>query len=317
MSNGYGVLKGKSIQEINRAIDDVGRPMRWPQAEIIARRFSRAVMDEWIKTIRRLFEVMRDVAGDEFPTFNSALMQSRKAANPTPEDVARLVFQLSQYLSPAQIDAIDRIFNESVPGFFSDGGSPFSQTGHFNRYLRMTMQDGYRQGYDNLVKAARSHGLLDEFYDRTEQFYDFDPNSPVVSKFFSERFELVTSKITIAAKGEAFKEILVGLQDGKAWRDIAQGLMNRVGTGYLWHWERLVRTEMTTAYYHSFMERYQNAGAGYVMLSLSIGACPKCVGLDGYYILGMEPALTASTHPNCRCVYIPFFRLPEGVTIRG
>lgn len=312
--------KVKSIAEVERAVNDISRPMRWDSAERIAKGFVRECLDSWVAFNKELFALLKELSDGESLTYTTLLRRERKTfhlrekkADPKPADIQALILELGQYLRPDQVQAMEGLFATYSEKFFVN--DPTSRTGIWNKHLPDVWQDGYDKAYNNLERNAKIQGELSRL--EGLKTYAFNPNNFLVQSYYTEAYQLVTSKISIAAKGEALVKIAEGLREGVNWEDISENIYDVVGRGYRYHWQRLVRTEMTQAYYRSFVERYQGAGAEYVKLSLSLGACPICVGIDGYYRLGFEPPLTASTHPNCRCVYLPFFRLPEGVQVRN
>lgn len=319
------------IQEIERAINDVDRPMRWQSAEVVARSFLRETLQKWNKLTLSLFAVLKEISDGQSLTYDTVLANSRKMilsdlfevvkhgnhvhyvekrGDIKPEELNRLIVQLSNYLNPEQIARIQAIFQTYVPQFFNPDFQ--GQSGVFNRNLPFVIQDGYDRAAALMNKNARRQGVTLDL----PEVYPFSYYAEFVEGFYQSAYDLVTSKISFAAQGQVMNEMVNGFQSGLTWKEISQNIFDKVGTGFMYHWKRLVRTEMTQAYYQAFKQRYTENGVNYVKLSVSIGACPVCVDLDGYYVMGTEPGLTAKTHPNCRCVYLPFWNLPEGASVR-
>lgn len=331
----------KSIEEVERAVNDISRPMRWKEAEEIAKGFVKACLDKWTALNKDLFATLKAISGGESLTYQTLLSRSRKKEfgfpfdvtihkskggkskphthivqkkkDPTLPDIEGYLQQLSLYLRPDQLAAIRNLFDTYQKDFFNSP-NPRDREGIFGKNIPRVYNDGYERAYQNLVDIAKKQGveLLQDF----ERVF-IDPENLLIKAYYEKTYNLVTSKISIAARGEVLKAMAEGLANGDTWEDISELIFETVTTAYRYHWQRLVRTEMTIMYYEAFIERYGKMNAKYVQLSTSIGACPICVGLRGYYTLGKQPELTASTHPNCRCVYNPFFRLPKGAVLKG
>lgn len=333
--------KNKSIPEVERAINDVSRPMRWDSAEVIAKRFVKECLDKWTKLNKDLFATIKYISGGESLTYQTLLSRSRKKdfgfpydyhvhktkgekaskshlhitqkkADPTSQDVLELMQRLALYLRPDQLAAIRNLFATYQAEFFNSP-NPRDRKGIFGKNIPNVYNDGYERSYQNAVDISKKQGieLLQDF-----ENYFIDPESLFIKAYYENTYQLVTSKISIAAQGEVLTAMADGFDNSQTWEEISEEIFRTVTTGYRYHWQRLVRTEMTIMYYNSFKERYTQLGAKYVKLSTSVGACPICVGLRGYYTLGSEPPLTASTHPNCRCVYLPFFNLPRNAKVK-
>lgn len=330
----------KLSPEVQRAIDDVKRPMRWDSAELIARDFVKDCLNLWIRLERDLTGILRDVSGDQYPTYETLMRRERSKGIDIPEDectdhgctyhhhhaqkrnvtgpeVRQLLQRLMGYLTAEQVQIIENLFRQYEPLFFSGGGAANYDGGIWNRYIPRVLQDGYDEAWERMDRAAGRQGGRETLEGRgAVAGAVVDPASNFTANVFQHGFRYVTSSITTNALGQAAGVLLEGLAAGDTWTEIADRMHQKIGTAYRYHWQRLVRTEMTYAYYESFVDRYQGGGVGFVKLSTSLGACPVCVDLKGYYVLGTQPPIPASTHPNCRCVYSPYFRLPEGVELR-
>jgi len=335
MSKTKSNIVSKSIPEVERAVNDIARPMRWDSAEAIAKKFVKQNLDMWTKLTKDLFATIRAISAGESLTYETLLRHERKKgfgfpyniaedkeghlklvqkkADPTPQDLRDMIIKLQEYLRPDQISAIENLFDTYSTEYFNSQ-NPNDRQGIWGKSIPKIFEDGFNQALENLEKNAKATGNLGKL--KESEDIGFDPESILTRGYYNDVYKLVTSKISIAAKGEVLKAIADGLENGQNWKEISDNIYEKVGSGYRYHWQRLVRTEMTQIYYKSFVERYEKTGVEYVRLSTSMGACPICTGLKAYYKLGNEPALTASTHPNCRCVYVPYFRLPKGAKVR-
>ena len=306
--------------EVQRAVDDVGRRMRWDSAENLARSFVSDVFAEWEKFVKDMYSLLRDISEDtevaegRFPAYSTLIRQEREKKDFDPAQTASILTRLSTYIGPEKTAQVEALIRQLAPKMIDTPNPLTDSDAVFNRHYPGVIQDGWDKATENLYENARIQGEVE----RLEQAIAgrvINFGAGFVNEIYDRGFQYVTSKITYSVLGEVADSIVRGLDAGRTWKEIATRIHQRVGTGYLYHWQRLVRTEMTFAYYTTFTERYEQAGAQFVQLSVSMGACPICVGLKGYYRMGDQPRIPLETHPNCRCIYTPYFRLPEGVEL--
>jgi len=147
----------------------------------------------------------------------------------------------------------------------------------------------------------------------------YNEQLPWVEKLEKNGFDLVTSKITKLQLPRAIEIITNGVKARVPAQQLAGELNAYIGEGGLYHWRRLVRSEMATAIDRASKEQYKTAGIPYVKWNASVNACPKCAAISrrnmGYYTLAAVPAITADTHPNCLCNCTPVYRLPKDVVL--
>lgn len=310
----------KHRSTVQRAIDDIGRKMRWDSAEQIARSFVSDVFSEWEKTVKELYSTIRtiseetDVAEGVFPAYSTLIRQERKNKDFGAQETGDLLARLSAYIGPERTAQIEAVIRNLIPRMIDSPDPLADSSSIFHQHYPRVLDDGWNQATINLQANARVQGETENL-ERAIAGRGLNLGAPFVNEIYERGFEYITSKLTFAALGEVADSIVQGLDSGQTWKQIAARLHKKVGTGYLYHWQRLVRTEMTFAYYATFTERYTQAGAQFVKLSVSMGACPICIALEGYYRIGNAPRIPLETHPNCRCIYVPFFRLPNGVEV--
>lgn len=142
---------------------------------------------------------------------------------------------------------------------------------------------------------------------------------PWIQTLENRGFDLVTAKITKLQLPKAMQIIANGIKARVPAQQLAQELQAAVGEGGLYHWRRLVRTEMATAIDRASKAQYKAAEIPYVKWNASRNACPKCAAIAsrnmGYYTLAAVPEITADTHPNCLCNCSPVYRLPKDLIL--
>ncbi len=315
----------KLRRDQQRAVEDVKRQMRWPSAEAIAKKLTRETLVVWNRLERDFFDELRGIASEtnvttgNVPSFQTLVsakeLEGESAKDFSTSELAGIFQELAALIGYERAEKLRAVFRTYAPELFNTSDPLSLSTAVWNQNYPALIADGWEQALKNLEANGRAQGEMARVELAAAQ--QVNSASAFVGRVYESGFRYVTSKVTIAAQAEAMNTILEGLRAGKPWNAIAIDLRQRIGTAYLYHWQRLVRTEMTFAYYETFVERYRGAGAQFVQLSTSAGACPVCVNLKGFYLLGTEPPIPASTHPNCRCVYTPFFRLPAGAQLRG
>lgn len=312
------------INELNRPFDT----RRYgPDTEKIAQAFLKEVLGLHWAFLKRLFTELRKIDSSvpssaelqkikhyppEVHSHGNHAHLVEKERNLTPGDLQDLLLQLNAYLTRQQVEAIENLFTQYSNGMFSP--DPKGR-GVWNKYIPRYWKEGFKQAYEKLKKAARNQRVTSQLNAFLPNVLNYPIDDPLVTNYFREAYGRVTSKISLHFKSQAISEIVTGLRDGNPWDVIARNIYKKVGLGSRYHWKRLVRTEMTFTYGLTAKESFQQAGAQYVKWSTAINPCPICTGLIGYYTLGNAPRPASDTHPNCRCVILPFFRLPRGVKV--
>jgi len=139
---------------------------------------------------------------------------------------------------------------------------------------------------------------------------------PWIMELEATGFQLVKDKYMKLFSTE-IKQIMVnGFNQNLSADQVASALNRRAGTGALWEFRRLVRTEMTRAINETSRRQYEENGVTYMKYSVAGSACPDCIELaekdtgygQGLYLVNEFPAIPTITHPNCRCYGYPVFR---------
>lgn len=273
------------------------RPLRWDSANQIARRFGLAVGKVLDNMSNDLVAYLRQVSGAKEGEKNAGVKQKAY----TDLEIQLLIGKLQTLgISPEQIRGLFAIFETYDPLFKEV----------FAKYYPEIWQDGYNEAYNYMEKYAKLQNPT--LFAAVPKFYPLDVNSIFFQKFVNEGQQRIAAALTKQFYPFTMDIIADGLQNGLNWREIIREVKSNVGTGAKWHWSRLVRTEMQIAYGETFNQRYSEAGIKYVRLVEASTACNICVDAKGTYIFEL-PRPTIPLHPNCRCTYVPYFALPNGI----
>lgn len=292
----------KSIgSDIESGVLETSRAFRRKDQEKRAREFSRAtlkIVDKWQKA---LWDIMHKMADDR-DSYLPPVITIPKSIYP--EDIEAII-ALFTVATPEEIAALNALF-ESFGLQMRDV---------FERQIPATYQQGLDIAYEEMQRhAGRQDPAL---FAEVASAYTINTLSPFYQSFAGKGLQLVADKVSVQMKGKVFERLANAIQEGKNWSEMATDLYNNVGTGLRGrkHWERIVRTEMAFAYEQSQRERYADAGIKFVRRSLANSACPRCKALAGVWREEEAPRLIV--HPNCRCRYVPFYRLPRGANPRN
>lgn len=296
----HSVAKGVR-EDIGAGVEAAARPFRKPEQEQQARKVSYAVLkviSNWERELWKIIEGMAKQRGASFPPL--VLMKARTY----PDDIEAIT-ALFNVATPEELRALEALFD-------SFG---LNMRESFERVVKETYQQGLDLAYEDMSRYA---GRQDpERFASVSEVYPFSEASPFYRSFASSGLDLVRDKVSVQMKGKVYQRLANAIASGRNWQEMAEDLHNNVGLGLRGrnHWTRIVRTEMGFAYEYSQRERYQDAGIEYVRRSLSNGACPRCRALSGVWPAQDAPRLIV--HPNCRCSYLPFYRLPKGSGVRS
>lgn len=192
--------------------------------------------------------------------------------------------------------------------------------------INAAFDDAYAKAYDEWKKQPEKWREGNPFKGKKSVYFDKD--FAFVKKLYADGYKLVSHAVT-TENLSGIREIMNNsLMKGLSWEQTARLLDSRFGTvedpetglvrgGGISHWQRVVRTEMATAIDKAHHERYQGMGVEWVQISISPTACEICRWYkdqnNGIYPMDEAPDITEDTHPNCRCVFLPYWNLPRGV----
>ncbi|NIV12899.1 MAG: hypothetical protein GWN62_16945 [Aliifodinibius sp.] len=337
--------KGLSRDELNAIKNNIARPMRTTiKAERIARRTVAAAAKEHVNFYD---EVIKLTPADLTPNpinieqsmrdgeFKAMLEHGKycdcggahhgdKAL--TPSEIERIVAELVRLTGTAFNNQIDQLAINWLDSYWGLDATINNLTpgkaGYWDQSLE-TYKWSFKKLEDTYKRTARRSSIWarnNPF--EVELIRQIDPTSPFIQKIYSDGFELVSSKITREFVPQLKRFITTGLKDGQTWNEISRSITGTLNKGQLWHWQRLVRSEMAISIHSATQEQYNKAGIGFVLWSASPTRCPICdaianssggwesIGVQGYYRLDNVPNVTGDTHPNCRCLIISQWRLP-------
>lgn len=327
------------IAQAARAIEE---PMRWKEAEQLAHGFVANVLTVWFdelvakviawmpgnqtieKASAKRFQLQPPGAGFQLfrPHIDGCDCQdcsTQPRAKDVNTDLMRLRFELSATFSQRDLAAFDKLFDDVLRALFTGPGTPTNQQGVFNLWYRDVYQEGLNQAYRDGKTAVRTAdpNTRKWFEKNVGPIYSVDNSFFYSSDILANGMQLVTSAVTKKFKAKAMSVLTDGILGLVPWNEIAQNMYDEIGVGSLFHWTRLVRTEMLATFDRASRERYQQMRARWVRFSITAGACRICRDImavnQGYYRLADAPKLPDSTHPLCKCRWVPKFNLPRGV----
>lgn len=186
--------------------------------------------------------------------------------------------------------------------------------------VNLALKDGFAQA----ASAWEKRAAKDQAWADSNPL----PNAPIkptpemawMQEIWNGGFTRVRDKVFNQLIPSLKQSIAEGIASGLSMEQIALNLYgsfgpgSSAGSGYLWQWQRLVRTEMHNAMFRSNLEEFKDCGAKWIRWSSAVNNCKICAGIQatnsGYYPLEKCPV---PPHPNCRCSTTPVFNLPRGV----
>lgn len=305
-------MKHKNLTpESADSVEQNFRAMRYESQKEIAKRFSRAVLRQWQQFESEFFPAIQEVAermGGRVSSLSTLRRNARKQIYP--ENI-QAIAAIANFLTESELDGLFAMFERYGVDMRDTFGTFLAEAYDDGLDLAYQwMRDGHPSDRRNI--ASRQDP---EMFDTVPAVAAFDPTSPFYREYLRAGLDRVTAKVSVFFRDQAFDVIRLGLESGLDWSAIGENLYRQIGVGAQWHWRRLIRTELSIAYGQAQRERYAGAGIQYVKLSLAQNACPICTSARGIYQLGQQP--TIPFHPNCRCSYVPYYRLPRNATARG
>lgn len=301
--------------------------MRWPAAERQARAFAIEVLTVWEEFERKLIAwlpgglsvgdvPLKAAPQDSHPPQCTCPMHFRNVKSISRSELNELRRILGQSFSYNDMVAFDGLFRDVLSKLFVGGGNVTTTGAVFNRWFKDVFQEGLDQSYKEGEKAIKSASPATRKWwaKYVSPVYAFNESSSYVRAVYADGFSAVTSSLTSEFMGVAMRTLAEGISAGEGWQAIAASLRMEVGMGRAGHWRMVVRTEMLQAYDKASRERYSTMGVQWLKFSPTAGACPICKAIreknGGYYKPAAAPSLPGSTHPNCRCRYLPRWNVP-------
>lgn len=313
-----------SPKEIADAARKVKEKMLWQKAETIAYKFTVAVLSEWVKLEKSIYEWMPVGMTYETARANSPKKKSderEKAENENSLSLARQL--LTTEMGMEAMMQLERLFDSTFEKLFTGNGGVVDTGAIFNEWYKRTFQEGLNQAYnEGLAAVRRANPETRRWFEKyVGNPYPFDQGSAYAMRLYQDGFKLIKAQVTVQFKAIAMRTIAYGLKNKIAWDQIAGSIHSQIGLGNAAHWQRLVRTEMLNAFDLSSKERYAGMRVNYVRMVLSPNHCQKCADVynqnssNGYFKLGGAPSLPSATHTNCRCRFVPVFTLPKSARV--
>jgi len=320
-------IQKKLVPELEQLAENTARPMRWPDAEALANEFSEAVLEEWqtfqinlyaaLPEPQDFFQIRRDVMSGE----KSFSLESTKKAF-TPEELRTLGMRVQNAgLTKAQSEVLERVLEDFQNGLMIGGGEVQTTGAVFNKYYKDVFQEGLDKATDDAFQQIEleSPRTQELFKANVTPIYHFTETSAFVKTIYKDGFKLIKDTVFNKHRGALLERLAEGLEAGIDWQSIARSMYRdpNLGMAASWQYRRLVRTEMTGVFDRASKERYQTMDVLYLKYSMVFDACPICQALNsqngGWYLPHAAPPLPESTHPNCRCRYLPKWSKPPSI----
>lgn len=237
--------------------------------------------------------------------------------------------------SPVEVGlTVDKKINQAGNQLFSDiwgvGTDIHAQT-PLQKSLFELVNEALADGYAQAAAPWEKRAAKDEEWAASNPF----PLAPIkptanmrwLQNIYSDGFTNVKDKVFKQLVPSIKQSIVDQVAAGLGVSDIAKNLYSSfgpggvagpfsTGSGYLWQWQRLVRTESHNAVFVANNEEFKDCGAQWVKWSKAVNSCKLCDARashnQGYYDIDDVPP---PPHPNCRCSTNPVFNLPVGVTV--
>gem|GEM_PF-705294 len=156
----------------------------------------------------------------------------------------------------------------------------------------------YGQAYSlGLIQAATLAG-------KERPILDLIKNSQVYDQLCTDGFALVKDDATKSIVQRILPEMEAQTLAGTNPRHVATRLESLFGSANS-DWERLARTEMTSAAEGAKLDEWGEEGTKRVDFVPSPDACEECQALAGEYDIDSCPIPGIGTHPRCRCSTAP------------
>lgn len=223
---------------------------------------------------------------------------------------------------------LDTVITTAGNQLFSDiwGTTNIHANTILQKSLYELMNESLANGYNQAEIVWQQRAAKDQEWANSNPFPDLPLKVTAdmrwVQAVQDRGFTQVRNKIFQDLEPKIKQQIADGVTRGLSNREIAQDLYSKFGpstadgSGYLWQWQRLARTEAHHAVFQANNEEYKEVGAVAVRWNAAINRCPLCEAIQsnnqGYYPIDNIPS---PPHPNCRCTTTPVFTLPKAVTV--
>ena len=156
----------------------------------------------------------------------------------------------------------------------------------------------YGQAYSlGLIQAAKLIG-------KDRPILDIIKNSEIFNDLCKNGFQLVKDNATKAILQQIIPTMEAHMIAGSNPLSVASVLERTFGDQNS-DWERLARTEMSSAAERAKLDEWNEWGVNRVEFTPAPDACPICLALAGDYNIGDCPIPGTGTHPRCRCSIRP------------
>lgn len=219
---------------------------------------------------------------------------------------------------------VDQDINQAAESLFQDlfGVSALDLGAEtiIGKTLAQVINESIQDGFEQAEKEWKKRAAKEKEWAASNPFPDAaiepTPEMGWLRNIYNDGFTRVKNKVFQQLTPLVKRTIAQGVAAGKTMQQIAEELYSQHGSGYLWQWQRLIRTESHNAAFQANLEEYRDCGAIAVRWSAALNPCNVCQAIQsrnqGYYPIESVPR---PPHPNCRCHTTPVFSLPFGIVV--
>jgi hypothetical protein len=314
---------------IAEAIEANNRPMRFAanKTEPIARKSFAAISREWLAMVDKIAKAI--APGKEFGAIPEPTeIHETKAFEPW--EIGNIDNEFDAWFSSKLRREIDGYGNEFIEGAAGEKGEENISTNPSPldlMYYLTIIAAGIEATKLARKEWTRQPASWREKNPWTAGEYVYNPAEPWIREMHRNGYQLVTSATTKQYLPALRRDMVAMAKEGIPHTTIARRIRDQYGEK-LYHWQRLVRTEMAIAINKTAIERYEELGGKWVKWSLGSNACEICTGfaatanaletgnperpiivLYGVWPIDSAPSVPEVTHPNCRCSWTILFRI--------
>jgi SPP1 gp7 family putative phage head morphogenesis protein len=258
------------------------RPTPWPELDKVETEYENELKFEWNELKEKVFTILKlnDIKSN--PSQPPLKLRGGEGGVISKEDVPGLdEFNFSE----EQRAMILQSFKDWIGTFdIEDADSPVTW------YYGLAYSLG-------LIQAAQMIG-------KDQPLLDILKNKEIFDELCKNGFQLVKDNATKAIVNEILPAIDAHVIAGSNPNQIA-AILEKLFEGKNSDWERLVRTEITSAAERAKLDEWGAWGIKKVRFVPAPDACPICISLAGEYDIDKCPVPGTGTHPRCRCSIVP------------
>ena len=266
---GFKDSRGKLLELNCHGEKELNRPTPWPELDKVETEYEDRLKSDCASLKDRIMTILK----------LSSIPGQQSAKDAPPDPLAAFTF------TEEQRAAIMKALRDSINIYNPD--DPDSPVRWY-----------YAQSYSlGLIQAVKLIG-------ETRPILDIIKNKEIYDELCRSGFTLVKDDATRLITDRIMPEMQAQMIAGTNPRHVASRLETLFGDANS-DWERLARTEMTTAAERAKLDEWKEWKMEKVDFDPAPDACPACQALAGEYPIDQCPVPGRNTHPRCRCSIRP------------